>query len=122
MNKYGFSDSKCKQAVYVKDDFLILEGKITIDTNTAQGTKVIKYPEGFNQNNTIVISKSTYDLDPYSSGSWRYGISYSRGNYNYDQIDVDLYDTEIWVSVGRPEGLTSKEEYNYKVVLLKYKD
>lgn len=121
---YGYCGSKCKHEVYSKDDYAVFEGTITIEQNSVGKSVTFEYPEGFTQDNTVVISKSSKNLDQYASNVWWYEVSYiNGGTYVYDIIQVNLYDTEIEISVNRPSSQQSyQESHDYKVVLMKYKD
>lgn len=124
MATYGYDGAKCEHEVYTKDDYAVFEGTITIKQNTIGQSVTFKYPEGFTQDNTVVINKSSKDLDQYAGNVWWYGVSYSNdGKYVYDIIQVNLFDNEIEISVNRPNSQISYQEtHDFKVVLMKYKD
>lgn len=124
MATYGYDEAKCEHEIYTKNDYAVLEGTITIKQNTVGQIVTFEYPEGFTQDNTVVISKSSKDLDQYANNVWWYEVSYTDdGKYVYDIIQVNLFDNEIEIGVHRPSSRQSyQESHDYKVVLMKYKD
>lgn len=81
LKKYCFDEKKNKYEVYSKDDFAVIKTSITSDMGTNEerfGMTVIKYPEGFTNQNTYVLS-AMY------SGEDDYIYSNMLGNYNSAQ-------------------------------------
>lgn len=104
--------------VYVKDDYAVLTGTITMASGT--GSTTVNYPTGFTKNNCVVISYGQENADTKNSYNFGYGIKstdYTRGSMTRN---VSLKDSNIEISIYNPvvDGEGNKT-YNYKIVLMK---
>ena len=109
--------------VYVKDNFAVLEGNykgVVFDAPTESALKMIPYPEGFNVNNTVIISKMLNNATSFGD-FYNDGFDYSDGNIiEYFRVQLESDEIRIEPTVKTPR--TDWSDYSYKVVLLKYKD
>lgn len=58
---YAFGENKVKTEVYTKGDFALLTGEFECEaggTYTSEGQLLVDYPEGFDKNNTMIISQA----------------------------------------------------------------
>lgn len=102
---YGFSEGKGKQEVYTKNDFAVIEGTISGYVLA----KSVSYPEGFNLDNTVVVSTM------YCSKGDESMYSYGEGA-NSDSITLSSDGFSIYITNPTP---TTSVTYNYKIVLMK---
>lgn len=123
--------------VYVKDNFVVLEGIVTVKAHSAGQIKSFSYPTGFTKNNTVIISKQAGDPEgefPFlADGQSHLGITTEdiefinqNGSISFglqDKIVVWLNTSEIEITVN-DDRMENDYDYNweYKVVLMKYKD
>ena len=117
--------------VVFKDNFVVIEGTITLEPNLAENISMspvkfkqtsfsINYPTGFNKGNCVVISKAF-------GFPRQQGLNYVEGWNNYPNNvdaylgvlphDVMLGDNAIQISLGN--YMTSEMQYSYKIVLMK---
>ena len=139
--KYVRCDGHCKYPAYdkneideqmakvvLKDDYATITGSITLTANTqdnvtngvmAQTKFELSYPEGFNKDNSIVLTIGTkasnndvgYNYGDVSGGSKAMGVTTGalpKRVFLGDVISVDMYNFA-----------TSEKSYDYKIVLMK---
>lgn len=125
--------------VYVKNDFAVLEGIVTVKAGSVGYTKTLPYPEGFTQENTVVISRILGDTEPEPEDHYlstnQLNIEINNDDLEFiqqngrlrksveEQIMVWLNPNDLDISVG--DNRTTNEydcDWKYKVVLMKYKD
>lgn len=106
--------------VYIKDDYAILTGTVTLVDGTV--TTTISYPTGFTNANSVVLtigmqSTSTSSTNRYNYGYGNTSIYYSNGLINRR---ISLGDSEITFQVSNStQSGTGNASYNYKIVLMK---
>lgn len=139
MTVFGFCDAKSKHEVYTKeeanekfytkDDYAVIEVKLEGMKFTTPTTGVIKlfdYPEGFNVNNTVVISKhlnSNVSFGDFYTTDLYFRWDEANGKISYfEDIYVQLSPDDIEITVESSHGKLDWSDYAYKVVLMKYKD
>lgn len=128
LNVYSKAESDAKY--FIKGNIAVLTGTISnIDTDTNTINGVADYPEGFNQNNCVVLS-SMFRYGARTDSTYTYGYNMSSMDALYTaDISVRLYDINIGIQgrsnkvptaggeviIGLPENAT----YDYKIVLMK---
>ena len=123
--------TRCKYDVYtkertdelfkVKGDFAVVTGEITMENAT--GKVIVNYPDGFNKDNTVVIS---YGQTGINSGGPLDAINFGFGVHSLDYMsgslprNVALTSTNIEISIRNPlDDTAGSRTYNYKIVLMK---
>ena len=105
--------------VYVKDDYAVLTGTITLSSGSAEIT--ISYPSGFTYQNSVVLSFGTAlssSTDRINFGYGTTAIYYSNG-----MIDRRITLTSSSITLALHNNISEgvgNTTYSYKLVLLKY--
>lgn len=107
--------------VYIKDNYAVLEGTITLSSGSATAT--ISYPTGFTYDNAIVISFGTVKSTTTDAFNFGYGdvISYYNSGLINRRITLGASDITLQMDNSVQAG-SGSNSYKYKIVLLKYKD
>lgn len=104
-------------AYILKDNFVVIEGSLEIPTNQF-GTKIIDFPNGFNYENSIVISNGisviggkgfNYVGDYKDTSDMMNNSLYRRINVTYNGINIDIKNPDP----------TEYMIVHYKIVLMK---
>lgn len=114
--------------VVYKDNFAIIEGTITgpIQSNGSY-SKNIKYPEGFNQNNCVVISNCLNlqnDTIIWGTGGTFDSLSYVAGSIptsvSLRENDMVLRIRHVYIdNTGTVFSMELNGTYDYRIVLMK---
>lgn len=128
---YGFLKNKCKVKL---PDFKIITGIMELDANTSEkaldnqvtmSSRAIDYPQGFNANNSVVISFGRKDGDNFgTSFGWTNHITSSEMLRGIVPMNVQLfgestteYANKILIQMGNMS--TSAKTVEYKIVLMR---
>lgn len=106
-------NEKCK----VKGDFAVITGNMDVAA-FAFDQDFINYPQGFNKDNTIVLSTME---EIFNSQYYNTIICYDRGdNFTISEnaVDVTLMPDNIRVRLNNNDN-SFKKTFNYKIVLMK---
>lgn len=134
---YAFGENKSKQEVYTKGDYLLLTGTIVIpESSSSYGVKeqlLFDYPEGFNANNTMVVSAMgryfPSEIDGTKKTAWVTGFGTGsvtadvpseykpKATMNSGLPTVELSDNKI--RIGAINIWVEEKTFDFRVLLLK---
>lgn len=126
LNNHKTEFTNFKSTVYVKNNFAVLEGTITLpakDSGQTSGTIEFNYPTSFNMNNCVpiaVLGGRVGSLNVYATTIPReaaYAQSLGVGN-----LCCKLQDSKVTVSIYKYQDSQASHSSKIKIVLLKYKD
>lgn len=103
---YGKCENFCDVEVIAKENIAIIEGDFTFTSSETEGID-IEYPEGFNMNNSIILSV----MNKFSTtNNW---------DEEYDYMYTALYPGSIRFGHVDDSEIPSGMIISYKIVLLK---
>lgn len=127
LNNHKTEFTNFKSTVYVKDNFAVLEGTITMpakDDSTVTGTIEFNYPTGFTIDNCVPITVLGCRV---SSSSKIYSTTIPNNTSISQSLGVGnmackLQESKITVTIFKTETTQASYSSKIKIVLLKYKD
>ena len=114
---FSFCGSKCKHPVYTKDNFAVVEYDLTTTSESQSLSGIaINYPEGFNKNNTFLISHAITTTYRQTKFVTTYGSS---PNFMFaSTIEPRYYDASISL-FGRLPSMTVGTKVKIQLLLMK---
>ena len=118
--------------VVYKDNFAIIEGKITASQTGIMQNNDIAYPSGFNRDNCIVLTAMlSMDKDSEESKEWGYGNVFNSGSYvrgalplsvGLSKDDISINFRNMMISESGINEIDFTTDFYYRIVLIKIGD